>query len=83
MHTMNGKQQVEAYAKLVNREQRAPWQPDELAGFRVGDMVRLPGFPAALRVIRLADPLLILKGPHGREIKAGWKAVERVRGRKE
>ena len=42
---MNGKQQVQAMQKLMNTDQKAPngqaWQPDALAGFRIGDNVRL------------------------------------------
>lgn len=67
----------------LNSEQKAPaFEPDNLAGFRVGDMVKLPNIPAAMRIKRLADPLLILEGPGGREIKAGWRTVERVRVRR-
>jgi len=69
----------------LNSEQRAPasakCQPDELAGFRVGDAVRLPNLECTFEVIGLADPLLILRAPSGRELKAGWRNVQRVRTR--
>lgn len=69
----DGKQQVEAMAQLAE-----PWRPDTLAGFKVGDMVALPGINCALRVIDLADPLLILESPSGHKLRAGWRQVRRV-----
>lgn len=68
----------------LSSDQNAPaWQPDNLAGFRVGDGVTLPGIDCTFEVIALADPLLILRAPSGKEIKAGWQAVARVRTRDE
>lgn len=69
----------------LNAAQHAPaWQPDELAGFRIGDMVRLPSIDCALQVIDLQPPaLLILKAPSGHELRAGWRACTRVRSRAE
>lgn len=69
---MNGREQVEQYAKL--------WEADELAGFRVGDLVRLPSIPAALEVVELKPPsLLVLAGPNGTRIKAGWRVCSKVK----
>ena len=67
----------------LNAAQHAPaWQPDELAGFKVGDMVRLPSIDCALQVIDLQPPaLLILRAPSGHELRAGWRAVSKVRTR--
>jgi len=74
-------------AKLMNSEQRAPaeqaWQPDTLAGFRIGDRVRLPSVDCTLQVVGLADPLLILESPSGHRLRAGWQAVTKVRSRAE
>ena len=78
---MDGKEQVAIMAKLMNAtEQTETWQPSELAGFRVGDLVRLPNIKGALEVTALKPPsLLILRTPTGATVQAGWKAVERVR----
>ncbi len=54
---MNGRDQVNAMRKI------AGYQPDNLAGIRMGDQVRLPNIDAPLQVIGLADPLLILESP--------------------
>lgn len=70
---MNGRKQVEAYAKL--------WTPDDLNGIRVGDAVRLPGIDATLEVIALADPMLTLRAPSGKELRAGWQAVQKLPSR--
>jgi hypothetical protein len=67
---MNGREQVEQYSKL--------WQPDQIGGIRIGDAVRLPSIEATFEVIGIADPLLILRAPSGREVRAGWQAVRRV-----
>lgn len=53
------------------------YQPDNVGGFKVGDAVRLPGIDATLEVVALADPMLTLKAPSGRELKAGWRAVQK------
>lgn len=74
---MNGKEQTTALAKL------AGYKPDQLGGIRVGDLARLPNVDAALEVIDLADPLLILRAPSGHELKAGWRTVTRIRTRSE
>jgi hypothetical protein len=74
---MNGKQQVEAMKKLA-----AQWQPDQLGGYRIGDAVRLPNIDCVFEVIALDDPLLILRAPSGRELKAGWRSVSRAHQRK-
>ena len=65
---------VAAMAKLAGSE----WQPDNVAGFKVGDYVELPNISVRLRVIDLADPLLILEAPSGHQLKAGWRQVRRV-----
>ena len=71
--------QVEAMAKLAK-----PWQPDHLAGFKVGDFVKLPNIAAPLEVIELNPPsLLVLRAPSGHELKAGWRAVTKIRTRAE
>lgn len=63
----------------LNSEQNAPaWQPSELGGIKVGDAVRLPSIDCTFEVIALADPMLVLKAPSGREIRAGWRAVTRL-----
>ena len=54
------------------------YKPDNLAGFRIGDYVELPNINALLKVIDLADPLLILEAPSGHQLKAGWRQVRRV-----
>ena len=84
--SMNGRQQADALARLakpLNTEQNAPaesaWQPDQLGGIKVGDYVRLPNVDAPLLVIDLADPVLILQSPSGHQLRAGWRAVSRVR----
>ena len=69
----------------LNSEQRAPaWQPDHLAGFRIGDHVTLPNIAATFQVVGFQPPaLLILRAPSGREVRAGWQAVAKVRTRSE
>lgn len=60
------------------------WQPDQLAGFRIGDHVRLPNIDATLIVIGFQMPsVLILRAPSGRELRAGWAACTKVRTRAE
>ena len=71
---MNGREQVERYSEL--------WKPDQLGGYRIGDAVRLPNLDCTFEVIALDDPLLILRAPSGRELKAGWRALTRVRTRR-
>lgn len=71
-------------AKLLNSEQKAPaWQPDQLGGIRIGDAVRLSSIDCTFEVVAIADPLLTLRAPSGRELRAGWRAVQRVRTRAE
>lgn len=68
---MNGKEQVEAMAKLAE-----PWKPDNLAGFRIGDRVRLSTVSTPLTVIDLQPPaLLVLQSDRCHQLRAGWKAV--------
>lgn len=73
---MNGKEQTEAMAELAK-----PWKPDHLDGIRVGDAVRLPGIDATLEVVALNDPMLTLRAPSGKELKAGWQAVQKLPSR--
>lgn len=84
---MNGKAQVEQYAKLINSDQKAPassdWKPETLAGFRIGDHVRLPSVDCPLRVVGLADPVLILESPAGHRLRAGWAACTKIRTKAE
>ena len=68
----------------LNSEQRAPaFEPDHLAGFRIGDAVRLPNVECQFQVIGFQPPaLLILKAPSGRQVRAGWQAVTKVHTRR-
>lgn len=66
----DGREQVEQYARL--------WQPDELGGIRIGEAVRLPSIDCTFEVVGINDPLLILRAPSGKEIKAGWQAVQKL-----
>ncbi|TQE98439.1 MAG: hypothetical protein FKY71_13875 [Spiribacter salinus] len=76
----DGKQQIEAMARLAGDQ----WKPDTLAGFQIGDCVRLPNLDCPLEVIDLCPPsLLVLRAPSGHELRAGWRAVTRVRTRAE
>jgi len=60
-------------------EQKAPaWQPSEIGGICVGDAVRLPSIDCTFQVVGIHDPLVILRSPSGREIRAGWQAVTKV-----
>jgi len=72
---MNGREQTNALAMLAN--------PESLNGIRVGDQVRLPSIACNLEVVELADPLLILRAPGGQTLKAGWRAVQKIRTRKD
>ena len=54
------------------------YKPSSVAGFKIGDMVTLPNINARLKVIDLADPLLILEAPSGHQLKAGWRQVRRT-----
>ena len=70
---------------ILNSEQRAPaWQPDQLGGIKIGDAVKLPSLECTFEVIGFQHPaLLILKSPSGRQLRAGWRAVSRIRTRRE
>ena len=70
--------QIELYGRL------SPFKPDHLAGFKIGDAVRLPNVECQFQVIGLQPPaLLVLRAPSGREVRAGWQAVAKVRTRAE
>jgi len=50
----------------------------ELAGYHVGDLVRLPSIDCPFEVIGFdGESLLVLRAPSGRELRAGWRAVTR------
>ncbi len=67
---MNGKEQVEQYARL--------WQPDEPAGFRINDLVDCPTL-GRCQVIALMPPsLLKVRTATGAEAKVGWKVAQKV-----
>ena len=71
---MHGKDQVTAMSKLAQ-----PWMPDQLAGFRIGDRVRLSTVSSPLTVIGFQPPsLLVLESDRGHQLRAGWKAVTRA-----
>ena len=54
------------------------YKPDNLAGFRIGDKVRLPTVSSPLTVIDLQAPsLLVLESDRGHKLRAGWRAVTR------
>ena len=73
MSNTNGKTEVEAMRKLAGE-----WKPDNLAGFRIGDRVRLSTVSTPLTVIDLQPPaLLILQSERGHQLRAGWRAVTR------
>ena len=66
----------------LNTEQCAPaseqWRPDNMAGFRIGDKVRLPTVSSPLTVIDFPLPsLLVLESDRGHQLRAGWRAVTR------
>lgn len=79
---IDGKEQVRRYAALVNSEQKAPasakWQPDELAGFRVGDSVHVPTLGRCLVIALLPPALLQVTTESGGIAKVGWKACSKV-----
>jgi len=50
----------------------------ELAGYHVGDYVRLPCLDVPFEVIGFdGTSMLVLRAPSGRELKAGWRACRR------
>jgi len=67
---MNGREQTEAYARL--------YTPDQLAGFRVGDLCDVPGL-GRCRITALHPPSLVeLQTEHGGRCRCGWRALSRV-----
>lgn len=67
---MNGREQVAQYAQL--------WQPDQLAGFRVGDLVDLQTI-GRCEVIELLPPSeLRLRASSGAILKCGWRIARKV-----
>ena len=61
-----------------HRQDEQHFIPDQLAGFRIGDRVRLSKVSTPLTVIGLQPPsLLVLESDRGQQFRAGWKAVER------
>jgi hypothetical protein len=79
---MNGLEQVQAMSKLAEQDNQA-WQPSEIGGIKIGDAVRLPSIDCTFEVVAINDPLLTIKAPSGKEVRAGWRAVRRVRTRAE
>lgn len=69
----NGKEQAEAYAELAK-----PWQPSEIGGIRIGDAVRLPSIDCVFEVVAINDPIVTLRAPSGKEVRAGWQAVQKL-----
>lgn len=65
---MDGIEQTQVYAELAR----------PLGGIKLGDAVRLPSIDAVFEVVGIADPVLTLRAPSGREVKAGWRAVRVV-----
>ena len=66
----DGKEQTEQYAELAK-----PWQPSEIGGIRLGDAVKLPSIEATFEVVAINDPLVTLRAPSGKEIRAGWQCL--------
>lgn len=67
---MNGREQVAQYRQL--------WQPEELAGFRIGEMVDCPNL-GRVEVVELLPPsLLKVRTQTGATCKVGWKAARKV-----
>ena len=51
-----------------------------LNGITVGDAVRLPSIKCTFEVVAVPDEsTLLLRSPSGREARAGWRAVTRVK----
>ena len=66
---------VAAMAKLAGE-----WKPDNLAGYKVGDAVKLPNIECTFQIVGLDPPaLLVLESPSGHQLRAGWRAVRRVK----
>ena len=77
MSRPNGLQQAAAMAKLAGDE----WQPDQLAGFRVGDLADAPTL-GRVEVVALHPPsLLEVRTATGARCKVGWRAVQRINTR--
>ena len=70
---MNGREQANAMAKLAGS-----WQPDSLAGIKVGDLVDLPTLGRCEVVALLPPSLLKLRNGTGAEFKAGWRQCQKV-----
>ena len=73
MTKRNHANDVAAMAKLTG------YQPDQLAGFRVGDLVDMPTLGRCEVVELLPPSLLKLRKADGGQFKAGWRACQRVR----
>lgn len=67
---MNGREQVERYSQL--------WEPDELAGFRVGDPADAPNLGRVEVVALLPPSLLKVRTSSGAVCKVGWRACTHV-----
>ena len=72
MKKRNHNSDVAAMARLSD------WQPDNLAGIKVGDLVDVPTLGRCEVVELLPPSLLKLRKADGAEFKAGWRACQRV-----
>ena len=60
----------------LNSEQHAPaWRPSEIGGIKIGDAVRLPSIEAVFEVVAINDPIVTLRAPSGKEVRAGWQCL--------
>lgn len=55
-----------------------PWQPDELAGFRVGDVVTVGSLGRCTVVELLPPSLLVVRTSAGGAARVGWKACRKA-----
>jgi len=63
---------IHEYAKL------SPWQPSELAGFKVGMLANCPNL-GRVEIVELLPPsLLRVRTQSGGIAKVGWRAIEKV-----
>lgn len=66
------RQRVDALAELH------AWQPDELAGFQVGDAVMVGNLGRCVVVELLPPSLLLVKTAAGGQAKVGWRACNKA-----
>lgn len=71
---MNGRTETDLYAKLAE-----PWKPDNVAGFKVGDLADIQTL-GRVEVVELLPPsLLKVRTKTGGMAKVGWMVCQRVR----